>query len=105
METFLDFKPPLGLELIFSYQLSPIDCISCSSQQDVLLTISGFLSEAVWRSALPDLSSSLMPSVECAKENMKHPGLVILITPSLTFLIISCIPDYNPRNSAFWGHV
>lgn len=105
METLLNFKPPLRLELIFSYQLSPIDCISCRSQQDVLLTISGFLSETVWGSALPDHSSSLLPSVECYKENMKHPSLVLCITPSLTFPLISCIPDYNPRNSAFWGHV
>lgn len=105
METLLDFKPPLGLELIFSYQLSIIDCISCSSQEDVVLPISGFLSEAVWDSALPDHSSILMPSVECANKNMKHHGLVICTTPSLTFRLISCVPDYNPKSSTFWGRV
>lgn len=101
METPLDFKPPLGLELIFSYQLPAIDFISCSSQQDVLLTISGFLSEAVWGSALPDHSSILLPSVEHARENIKHSGLVICTTPSLTFPLILAFLTTTPGTLPF----
>lgn len=100
METLLDFKPPLGLELIFSYELSIIDCISCGSQQNVLLPISGFLSEAVWDSALPDHSSILMPSVECANKNMKHHGLVICTTPSFTFSSLAFLTTI-PRTLPF----
>lgn len=111
METLLGFKPPLGLELIFSYGYQQLISflailsrmcywsfqISCLKQPGVLprLIISPF-SRHLW---------SVQEKTWGTRENMRHPGLVICITPSLTFPLISCIPDYNPGNSAFWSYV
>lgn len=63
------------------------------------------LDEEVCGSAPPDHSSNRMSSLKCTRENTRRPSFVIRITPSLVFLLISCIPDYSPRNAAFWGFV